>query len=194
MMGSVRQDLPQETLGEKEALESLPHQVLRRFRLIFKAVQQHSQWVETCCGVSSAQLWVLWEINGKPGIRVTELAEAMSIHQSTASNLLLKLTQKALVTRERDQQDQRVVSLYLTELGKETLAKAPSPAQGILKHALFQLPDPTLDAMRISLEALIHEMNIMQLLRDKESTSALVKASRKSKKNSRNIDNNSQVY
>jgi DNA-binding MarR family transcriptional regulator len=159
---------------------SPPHQALRRFRLIFKAMQQHSQWVESHCGVSGAQLWALWEMSDKPGIRVTELAENMSIHQSTASNLLLKLTKKGLAKRERDHQDQRVVSLYLTDAGREILAKAQTPARGILQHALFQLPEEVLHDMARTLDILIGEMNISDREAEMEPISPLGKPRKKS--------------
>ncbi|MCX7109557.1 MAG: MarR family transcriptional regulator [Proteobacteria bacterium] len=136
------------------------YEVLKRFRVIFKAVQQHAQWVETCCGLSNAQLWVLWEISQTPGLRVTELAEAMSIHQSTASNLLDKLGKKGLIRRERINEDQRVVSLFLTDSGQEMLVQAPQPARGILQDALFSLPDGTLTSLEGNLDELIGMMDI----------------------------------
>lgn len=143
-----------------ERRENQPRDVLKRFRMIFRAVQQHSHWVETRTGVSSAQLWALWELSKKPGIRVTELAKAMSVHQSTASNLLEKLVRKGLVTRNRISPDHRVVSLYLTEQGKQTLDRLPSPAQGILQNALTSLQPETLVSLCRELDQLIACMNI----------------------------------
>ncbi len=140
--------------------EAAPRDVLKRFRLIFRAVQQHSHWVETRTGVSSAQLWALWELSRKPGLRVTELAKAMAVHQSTASNLLEKLAKKGLVTRNRISPDHRVVSLYLTELGQQTLERLPRPAQGILQNALSSLKPEILDSLARDLDLLIANMNI----------------------------------
>jgi DNA-binding MarR family transcriptional regulator len=136
------------------------YEVLKRLRLIFKAVQQHSQWVETRCGVTSAQLWALWELSKTPGLRVTELAKAMSIHHSTASNLLDKLAKKGLAMRERVSEDQRVVTVSLTPEGRELIGQAPAPAQGILQHALFCLPDSVLRSMAADLNALVKAMEI----------------------------------
>jgi DNA-binding MarR family transcriptional regulator len=136
------------------------YEVLKRFRLVFKAVQQHSQWVETQCGVTSAQLWAMWELSRSPGLRVTELAKAMSIHHSTASNLLDKLARKGLIRRERISEDQRVVTLTLTPEGLELIQQAPAPAQGILQHALFCLPEAVLRSLAKDLDALVKEMEI----------------------------------
>jgi DNA-binding MarR family transcriptional regulator len=139
---NMEKDLP-----ERTEPAAWPYEALKRFRLIFRAVQQHSQWVESRCGVSSAQLWAMSELSKTPGLKVTELAKAMSIHQSTASNLLLKLEKTGLIRRERPGSDQRVVRLYLTEPGRELVAKAPDPKQGLLQHALFELPDPVLTSL-----------------------------------------------
>lgn len=136
------------------------YEVLKQFRMIFKAVQQHSQWVETHCGVTSAQLWALWELSKNPGLRVTELAKAMSIHHSTASNMLDKLAKKGLIIRERISQDQRVVTVTLTPDGIELISQVPSPPQGILQHALFDMPETALKSLAKNLDVLIKEMKI----------------------------------
>ncbi|WP_415880067.1 MarR family winged helix-turn-helix transcriptional regulator [Methylomonas sp. TEB] len=137
-----------------------PYEVLKQFRLIFKAVQQHSQWVETHCGVTSAQLWALWELSKTPGLKVTELAKAMSIHHSTASNMLDKLAKKGLILRERVSEDQRVVTVTLTQEGIELLNQVPTPPQGILQHALFDLPENVLKSLAKNLNVLVQEMKI----------------------------------
>ncbi|OAI19776.1 hypothetical protein A1507_06330 [Methylomonas koyamae] len=147
------------TSSQTEA-KNWPHEVLKQFRLIFKAVQQHSQWVETHCGVTSAQLWALWELSNRPGMKVTELANAMAIHHSTASNLLDKLGEKGLIKRERISRDQRVVTLSLTEEGSKLLKRAPQTPQGILQHALFDLPENVLKSLTKNLAALVKEMAI----------------------------------
>lgn len=137
-----------------------PYEVLKQFRLIFKAVQQHSQWVETHCGVTSAQLWALWELSKSPGLKVTELAKAMSIHHSTASNMLDKLAKKGLIIRERVSQDQRVVTVSLTPDGTDLLNRVPVHPQGILQHALFDLPENVLKSLATNLDVLVKEMEI----------------------------------
>lgn len=65
--------------------------VLRRFRLVFNAVKTHFQQVEKRTGLGGAQLWALSIIRQRPDIGVGDLANAMDIHQSTASNLVRAL-------------------------------------------------------------------------------------------------------
>lgn len=136
------------------------HQALKRFRQIFKAVQQHSQRVERRCGLTSAQLWAVAELARRPGQRVADIAGAMSIHPSTASNLLDKLVKKGIVRKERCNEDQRVVRLTLTEHGQHLLANAPQPAEGILQSALFALPDAVLLGLLDNLDSLLSAMKV----------------------------------
>lgn len=134
------------------------HEALRQFRVIFSAVRQHFQAVEKACGVSGAQIWAMSALRQSPGMKVSELAQAMSIHTSTASNLLDKIERAGLVRRERKHADQRVVQLYLTESGEQALDKAPQPLTGMLTHALGQLSDDTLSRLNQDLATLIAHM------------------------------------
>jgi len=138
-------------------------EALRQFRVIFGAVRQHFQAVEKACGVSGAQIWAMAALQQTPGMKVSELAQAMSIHPSTASNLLDKLEQAGLVQRTRSQADQRVVTLRLTEAGQRALKQAPQPLTGILTHALGQLTDETLCRLNDDLAELIAHMGAVNV-------------------------------
>ncbi len=136
------------------------HEALRLFRSIYAAVRHHLQNIERQCGASGAQVWALATVSRQPGIRVTELAAAMAIHPSTASNLVAKAERAGLVRRERSSRDQRVVHLSLTESGGEVLAKAPEPVAGLLPDALGRLPDDILDRLRDDLQTLASTMSV----------------------------------
>lgn len=133
-------------------------EALRQFRVIFGAVRQHFKAIEKACGVSGAQIWAMAALRQTPGLKVSELAQALSIHPSTASNLLDKIEKAGLIRRERNSVDQRVVKLYLTAAGDKALNKAPQPLTGILTHALGQLPDDALTRLNQDLAALIAQM------------------------------------
>lgn len=133
----------------------LIRQVLTGFRIIFKSAQDHSRWVEKQCGASSPQLWALFEIQQHPGWRVTDLANAMSLHQSTVSNLLEKLETKGFIRRERDADDQRVQRLFLAKEGQELLQRAPQPAMSLLPDTLNRLSDDILRSLGVSINEIV---------------------------------------
>lgn len=135
-----------------------PLSVLQRFRVLIRTAQRHSQWIERQSGVTGAQLWALQELLEEPGLRVGELAKRMALHQSTASNMIDKLESSGLVSKERTSADQRVVRLSLTEAGRELLARAPSPARGVLPEALRLLDDETLARLQGELDGLLKQI------------------------------------
>ncbi len=133
---------------------------LKQFRLIFKAIQQHSKLAEIECGVTCAQLWAIWEIFKKPGIKVTDLAKAMSIHHSTTNTLVNKLAKKGLVAREKCLKDNRVVTLSLTENGRTLIINNTLEPRGILQQALFKMQDGELEQLSEKLDTLIDLMRV----------------------------------
>lgn len=134
--------------------------VLRQFRVIFRSVKKHFQVIERECGVGGSQLWALATIVENPGIRVTDLARALSIHQSTASNLVEQLVRLDLAVRERDELDQRVVRLSATARAGSLIAKAPQPLVGVLPDALSRLATADLERLHASLVGLLGEMRV----------------------------------
>jgi len=128
---------------------------VQRFRVVIRAIQNHSQSVLRNSGLSQAQLWLLWEVFGEPGLRVSDLSQRLSIKVATASNLLDKVESKGLVRRERAGADQRVVRIYCTSTGAELLSQAPRPAQGALVDALGRLDDCHLCQLNDGLSALL---------------------------------------
>ncbi|MDA8327809.1 MAG: MarR family transcriptional regulator [Betaproteobacteria bacterium] len=138
--------------------EERTQETLRKFRIIFSSVKKHFQDIELKCGVTGAQLWAISEIADSPGLRVSELARVMSIHQSTASNLVGELEKKHLVKKKRGE-DQRVVYLFLTERGNEVMERAPKPMIGILPDALQRLPTDILNNLSSNMDVLIAIMH-----------------------------------
>lgn len=139
---------------------SLEQGVLMKLRVIFSSAKKHFYEVEARCGVSGAQLWTLVELGAKPGLRVSDLAQLLSIRNSTASNLLDKLELRGLIRRERNDKDQRVVRLFLTPNGLKIVDMAPRPARGVVPDALNHIALPTLNILDNSLEELISHLKI----------------------------------
>lgn len=140
-----------------------PMDVLKQFRSIFNTVKQHFQQVEAACRVSGAQLWALAVIVRQPGLRVSELAKAMAVHQSTTSNLVERLVELKMVEKRRSENDQRVVHLFPLAAGVNLIGQAPQPVEGVLPEALTQLSPENL----AQLHGLLDEL--LAILQAKES-------------------------
>ncbi len=129
--------------------------VLRQFRQVFNAVKSHFQQVEKTVGMGGAQVWALSVVRDNPGIGVGALARAMSIHQSTASNLVRTLIDREMVMGVKQGADRRAVQLSLLPAGAKVLKNAPGPFAGLLPDALKSLPPETLERLSGDLGQLI---------------------------------------
>lgn len=129
--------------------------VLRRFRLIFNAVKSHFREVEKQAGVAGAQLWALSVIAARPGLGVNDLARAMDVHQSTASNLVRTLLDRQMVYAEKKDTDRRAVQLRLRPAGAKVLRHAPGPFAGVLPQALARLDAEQLLQLDVALASLV---------------------------------------
>jgi DNA-binding MarR family transcriptional regulator len=156
--------------ARRRAVKSLQRrrmlEVLEQFRVIVKSIRRHYQDVERRAGLSGAQLWALAQIASQPGARVGELARALAIHQSTASNLLRALEARGLVARERRGRDLRAVQLEPTGKGRRLLGAAPRPLIGVLQQALSELSGERLRALHRELA------HVIALMRGKQVAAA----------------------
>jgi len=145
---------PSPGTSEEPAVESL-----RRFRQIFAAVRTHFRQVEQVTGTGAAQLRALSLLRERPGLRISELAHAMDIHQSTASNLVKTLVDRKLASGSRSGQDGRVLHLSLLPAGEKVLQRLQGQHYiGVLPQALQTLPPRVLKRMNADLDLLLAAM------------------------------------
>ncbi|HEY9098872.1 MAG TPA: MarR family transcriptional regulator [Thiobacillus sp.] len=156
-------------------ISPLATDTLKQLRIIISAVRQHFRALEEACGVSGAQVWILSAIAESPGITVSRLGEALSVHVSTVSNMLDKLAKGGLVERLRREDDRRVVNLQLTAKGQEVLSRAPQPLTGLVPHALEKLPEPVLIRLNEDLALLIQQMQHVDHSNGEKPLSVLVR-------------------
>jgi DNA-binding MarR family transcriptional regulator len=128
--------------------------VLRQFRLVFNAVKRHFQQVEKKAGIGGAQVWALSLVADNPGIGVNQLAQAMDVHQTTASNLVKAMVSAQMVVTEKSGVDRRAVQLSILPAGRQVLRRAPGPFTGVLPEALASLDAATLERLHHDLTLL----------------------------------------
>jgi len=145
-------------LPQPDATADHAVQALRRFRQIFSAVRTHFQQVERITGIGAAQLRGLSLLRERPGLRVSELAQAMDIHQSTASNLVKLLVARKMLAAARDGADGRVLRLHLLPAGDEILQRLQGHYIGVLPQALQSLQPRLLKRLNTDLDVLIAAM------------------------------------
>lgn len=161
-MANANRNGKKQTQSPASAPEEPVHlDTLKKLRIVIRAAQRHSAWIEQHCGVSGAQLWIMQELSDAPGMRVGEIARKLAIHQTTTSNLLDALQKGGYIVKSRDADDQRVVKLVLSEQGRELLKRAPTPAKGLLPEALGKLSQDTLTQLNAGLQSLLDVIELV---------------------------------
>lgn len=146
---------PSLAVSESDDEVILATQTLRRFRMVFNAVKTHFQHVEKRAGVGGAQMWALSVVRDHPGIGVGELARAMDVHQSTASNLVKSLVERGMISTSKDGVDRRALRLKVLAAGSKVLSRSPGPFTGVLPEALKALDTRTLKRLNTDLDKLL---------------------------------------
>jgi DNA-binding MarR family transcriptional regulator len=146
--------------GSKQAQGSAsakvgPPEVLDQLRQVMRALRREEG--RTGRTVTAAAQRAVACIDANPGIQVGDLARELCIHQSTASNLLERLTREGLVAKRRTVDDYRTVSLFATAKGRAALKSAPPPGDR-LQRALARLPASSLAVLNAHLKGLVDEM------------------------------------
>ncbi|MBN1992302.1 MAG: MarR family transcriptional regulator [Anaerolineae bacterium] len=74
-----------------------------------RALRQHN--------LSIRQFNILYHLNQNQGMSINDLSRCLLCDKSNTTRLVERMKQEGLVTRERDTQDRRYVSVRLTETG-----------------------------------------------------------------------------
>jgi DNA-binding MarR family transcriptional regulator len=151
---------PRRSAAAAAAREEAAARVLRSFRIVFNAVKTHFREVEKKAGLAGAQLWALSVIRDQPGAGVNDLARAMDVHQSTASNLVRTLLERELVVARRNGPDRRTVQLHVLPAGARLLRRAPGPLTGVLPAAVASLDRQTLARLEKDLATVIAVLHL----------------------------------
>ncbi|MBU2703509.1 DNA-binding MarR family transcriptional regulator [Sporomusaceae bacterium BoRhaA] len=72
----------------------------------------------------SGQIRLLSLISQNDGASQKDLAEEMDVRPSSMTEMLLRMEQTGLITRKQDENDQRVMRIFLTETGKKAAVQS----------------------------------------------------------------------
>ena len=126
---------------------------LNAVRSIVRAFHHNTRAVELALGISAPQLYVLQLVNAEPGISVSEIAERVGTHQSSASVVVRRLTDRGFLERTTPLRDRRRQELRITDAGLDLLRRAPQTVIGDLIGGSEALSD----AKRAELAGLLEE-------------------------------------
>jgi DNA-binding MarR family transcriptional regulator len=102
--------------------------------------------------ITLPQYRALIVLRNHPGIAVTDLAEALDVHPSTATRLCDRLARKQLIRRAQGTQDRRSTELHLAADGRRLIERVTDRRRRDLAAIAAKLPD---DVRARAVEALV---------------------------------------
>ena len=132
-------------------------------RRLVRALRTSNREVERSVGVSAAQLFVLRAIESSPRLSMADLVQRTLTHQSTVSEVVGRLVEAGLVSRQIAADDGRRSELELTTKGRALCRRAPAPMQGVLAEALLHMPAAQRRTLAEGLEAWVEACHLAGL-------------------------------
>lgn len=110
-------------------------------RRILRATERHGKMLAQASGLTPVQMRVLklLEVEGRSTPK--EIASQLRVAQATITALIDRLAAKKMVERQRSEHDRRQMNIFITELGRDTLGRAPDPLQDQFVSQFNKLPD-----------------------------------------------------
>lgn len=93
-------------------------------RLAHGAVYRHFTETFVDLDLTQKQASTLWLVNAHPGISQIDLGGRLRMDRATTMTIVNRLQEREYLRRERSASDARKQALYLTEKGREALARA----------------------------------------------------------------------
>lgn len=138
-------------------------ELLIALRKVIRAIGLHSKHLNKTSGLTSPQLIIMQEIDKASGVNSSQVAKNVNLSAATVTNIIDRLESKNLVSRVRNTQDKRKVSLYLTDNGKAILLSAPQPLQEHFIENFANLAKWEQSQLLSSVERLADMMNASEI-------------------------------
>jgi DNA-binding MarR family transcriptional regulator len=112
--------------------------------------------VEQSMGLADYEVLLVLAYSNGRRLRMSELADMLSLSRSGATRLIDRLEAEALVTRVSCDTDRRGQWAQLTDAGHERLRGAsPTHLRGVAEHFLDRIPPAELETLRCTLERVL---------------------------------------
>lgn len=129
---------------------------LRAIRRVLRATDQGGRKLAAATGLTPSQLLVLQQIDRDGETTPSVVASALQFGQATVTNIVDRLEEAGLATRERNARDKRQFLLRTTKAGRNILATAPDLLQERFRDRFEALPAWEQAMMLAALERLGH--------------------------------------
>jgi DNA-binding MarR family transcriptional regulator len=113
--------------------------------------------------VSAPQLSSLLALYENGPLPPSQIAKYIMVNSSTVTGIIDRLEQKGLVQRSRISTDRRVITVTLTDKGRELAEHAPPPIQEKIVEGLQKLPPHEIEKIVQALTKLTYMLDVQDL-------------------------------
>jgi DNA-binding MarR family transcriptional regulator len=110
-------------------------------------------WAEL--GLTTAQLRVMFLMRETPGVTAGELATRLAVTPPTISGIVDRLVKLALVRREDDENDRRLVRNYLSDAGENACSRLERGTDVFTRRIIVEMNHEDLADLIVGLKAFI---------------------------------------
>lgn len=129
-------------------------EIIVYLRRILQGVDMYSKELEKRYHVTEPQLSCLLALNEADSLYPSQLSKCMFVRPSTITGILDRLERKELVRRVRSSQDRRIITIELTEKGRDLARHAPSPIHQEIIEGLAKLDETEVRQILTALQRL----------------------------------------
>jgi DNA-binding MarR family transcriptional regulator len=117
----------------------------RIFHEINREIRERMRQSFRGCELPFGALHLLREIQREPGVTVNEVARRTGLAKSHVSKMLEQMVRQGYVSKESDPSDQRLLRIYLTPAGRETVENLERRAHTVWAGVIQAIPESQVD-------------------------------------------------
>jgi DNA-binding MarR family transcriptional regulator len=149
--------------SQKGSSQDKIKEIVFLIRKLIQGAELYNKELNSKYSITAAQLNCLLALYENGPLPLSKIAKHMMVRSSTVTGVIDRLERKALVTRERNSPDRRVIIIQLTANGKKMAKVAPPPIQQRVYDGLQQLSIKKRDQIILSLATLTKMLDVQDL-------------------------------
>ena len=138
-------------------------QIIFSIRRLIQASELYSKELNKKYQISAAQLNCILTLYEHGPLPLSQIAKHMMVKSSTVTGVVDRLEKKSLAERMRNSPDRRVITIQLTETGKNLAQNAPPPIQQKIIDGLKQTKNAKKEQIVSSLNMLTDMLDVQDL-------------------------------
>ena len=138
-------------------------EIIFSIRKLMQAGEFYTKELTKKYQVSAPQLNCLLSLYENGPLPPSQIAKHIMVKSSTVTGIVDRLEQKGLVKRFRNSPDRRIITIELTDSGKNLTKNAPPPIQQKIIDGLKKLSKDELDQIILPLTKLTDMLDVQDL-------------------------------